>query len=95
MLKTCEFLNLGGLASPFLHIGAVNVETGTFKVFTGPTITVDEILASTAIPTMFRTVHIDNGQDKEVYWDGLFLQNPPIREFYQPSTSAAAKPDEI
>jgi NTE family protein len=82
-------------SSPLLHIGAVNIETGEFKVFTGPTITVDKILASAAIPTMFRAVHIDDEEDKGIYWDGLFSQNPPIREFLQPPSPASAKPDEI
>lgn len=82
-------------SSPLLHIGAVNVKTGDFKVFTGPTITVDKILASAAIPTMFRAVHINDKQDKGIYWDGLFSQNPPIREFLQPPSPASAKPDEI
>jgi NTE family protein len=92
------FKELRGLvkdSSPLLHIGAVNVETGEFKVFTGPTITVDKILASAAIPTIFRAVHIDDKQDKGIYWDGLFSQNPPIREFLQPPSPASTKPDEI
>jgi NTE family protein len=91
------FNELPGLvkeSSPLLHIGAVNVETGEFKVFTGPTITADKILASAAIPTMFRAVHIKDGEDEGIYWDGLFSQNPPIREFL-PESPAETKPDEI
>jgi NTE family protein len=43
------------------------------------------ILASAAIPTLFRAVPVGEG----TYWDGLFSQNPPIRELID------ARPDEI
>ena len=49
------------------------------------------ILASAAIPTLFRAVWIDH----KAYWDGLFSQNPPIRDFVQVSDSSDEKPDEI
>ena len=39
----------------------------------------------TAIPTLFKTVHTYGG----VYWDGLFSQNPPVRELPD------ARPSEI
>ena len=32
------------------------------------------MLASAAIPTLFRAIHVDGG----AYWDGLFSQNPPV-----------------
>jgi NTE family protein len=91
-------------SSPRLFVGAVDVLTGAFKVFrshrrasAGPGesweadtdaetgISVDAILASAAIPPVFRGVRI--GQS--VYWDGLFSQNPPVRELLE------AQPDEI
>lgn len=72
-------------SSPQLFIGAVNVLSGKFKVFQNAEITVEAILASTAIPNLFRAVRI--GQD--LFWDGLFSQNPPLRELTD------AKPDEI
>jgi NTE family protein len=46
---------------------------------------VETILASAAIPTLFRSVQLDDG----TYWDGLFSQNPPVRELVE------ARPDEI
>lgn len=81
--------------SPLLYIGAVNEASGAFKVFTGKDISVDKVLASAALPTIFRAVHIDEGRDRGVYWDGLFSQNPPVREFVQPATRREDKPDEI
>jgi NTE family protein len=74
-------------SSPMLLIGAVDVLSGQFKAFSSrrDKITAEMILASTALPTLFKAVHADGG----VYWDGLFSQNPPIRELPR------AKPDEI
>jgi NTE family protein len=72
---------------PALVVGAVDVLSGAFRAFDSrrDRITADMILASAAIPTLFESVHVDDG----VYWDGLFSQNPPIREL------AALAPDEI
>lgn len=43
------------------------------------------ILASAALPTLFKAAHVNGG----IYWDGLFSQNPPMRELPD------AQPDEI
>lgn len=83
--------------SPALMIGAVEVLSGNFKVFhshaTGktPGISVKALLASTAIPELFRAVPVDDG----LYWDGLFSENPPIRSFLAGKTAQNDKPDEI
>lgn len=63
--------------APVLHIGAVEVLTGHFEVFTGEDLRVESLLASAAIPELFRAVEVP-GQG--VYWDGLFSQNPPIHD---------------
>jgi NTE family protein len=81
--------------SPQLLVGAVNERTGQFKVFPGARITVDTILASAAVPNIFRTVRIRQGIDSGDYWDGLFSQNPPVRDFVSVPPNAADKPDEI
>ena len=84
-------------ASPTLMVGAVDVLSGDFTVFNSKAthpefgISVDALLASAAIPEMFRAVRIGQG----VYWDGLFSQNPPIRGFLSGHGSRDAKPDEI
>src|SRR5215204_2509561 len=88
--KHVDFGRLGELvepSSPLLLVGAANVLSGEFKAFSSrrDRIDVDMILASAAIPIMFRAVSIG----KDVYWDGLFSQNPPIRELPD------EKPDEI
>lgn len=74
--------------SPDLLVGAVDVRSGDFKVFRNSEINVSSILASAAIPTFLRAVPV-NGN---LYWDGLFSQNPPVRDFVD---GAVSKPDEI
>ena len=64
---------------PALLVGAVDVLTGEFRAFNSrrDRISAGTILASAAIPTLFRSVRLPDGG---TYWDGLFSQNPPVRE---------------
>jgi NTE family protein len=73
--------------APLLLVGAVDVLTGEFRAFDSrrEEISADMVLASAAIPTLFRAVHVGGG----TYWDGLFSQNPPVRELMD------AEPDEL
>lgn len=75
---------------PHLFVGAVDVESGSFEVFTDGEAGASALLASAAISTLFRAVEIDGAG----HWDGLFSQNPPIRHFVT-EVPAAEKPDEI
>jgi NTE family protein len=72
---------------PLLLVGAVDVLSGRFRAFHSrrDRIAADMILASAAIPTLFPAVQTEDG----VYWDGLFSQNPPVRELLE------AEPDEL
>ncbi len=71
--------------APGLLVGAVDVLTGGFTVFPGPAIRVESLLASAALPDLFPAVSLDG----RTYWDGLFSQNPPLRELTD------HRPDEI
>jgi NTE family protein len=64
---------------PVLLVGAVDVLSGEFRAFNSrrDLISAEAILASAAIPTLFRSVRPGDGG---TYWDGLFSQNPPVRE---------------
>lgn len=79
LLRFFDFDELRELAkkpnAPGLHIGAVEVLSGHFEVFSGPDLRVECLLASAAIPEMFRAVEVPG---RGFYWDGLFSQNPPI-----------------
>lgn len=74
-------------SSPLLVMGAVDVLSGDFRAFSSrrERITVDSVAASAAIPNLFRAVTTAGG----TYWDGLFSQNPPVRDLL------AALPDEL
>jgi NTE family protein len=76
---------------PTLLVGAASVLSGRFKVFKGKHVTVDAVLASAAIPTIFRAACIRGLP----YWDGLFSQNPPVRDLIDNVEPPSAKPDEI
>jgi len=65
--------------APLLQIGAVEVLSGHFELFTGEELCAEALLASAAIPEMFRAVTVPG---RGVYWDGLFSQNPPIHDLY-------------
>src|SRR5215211_7843961 len=87
-----EIQRLVRASSPKLLVGAVEVQSGEFKVFRNAEVTAETIFTSCALPMMFRAVRLG---DDEVYWDGLFSQNPPIRDFMREFPDAATKPDEI
>ena len=63
--------------APGLQLGAVEVLSGQFEVFTGKELCTECLLASAAIPELYRAVTVP---DRGVYWDGLFSQNPPIHD---------------
>jgi NTE family protein len=67
-----------GSDAPQLLLGAVAVLSGAFKAFDSRRgeVSVDAVLASAAIPTLFRSVPVEGG----LYCDGLFSQNPPVRD---------------
>ncbi len=60
-----------------LFISATQVRTGRVKVFENDNISVDTVMASACIPTIFQAVEIDG----EAYWDGAFMGNPVLYPF--------------
>lgn len=74
-------------ARPVLLIGATDVLNGDRVIFPGECLSYDDLIASAAVPPLFRAVHA-NGH---LYWDGLFTTNPPVREF----TDLEEKPNEL
>ena len=66
--------------APILRIGAVEVLSGHFELFSGEELCVECMLASAAIPELFRAVSVPG---RGVFWDGLFSQNPPIHDLVQ------------
>jgi NTE family protein len=74
-------------ARPKLLVGATDVLNGDRVVFEGEGLTYADLIASAAVPPLFRAVDADG----RLYWDGLFTTNPPVREF----TDLPERPDEI
>ncbi len=67
-----------------LFIAATNVWSGKIRVFTGPELTVDHVLASACLPMIFKAVEIDG----EPYWDGGYSGNPALFPlFYETKTN--------
>jgi NTE family protein len=60
-----------------LFISATNVHTGELRVFTRAEITPEVIMASAALPLLFRAVEIDGMP----YWDGGYSGNPAVIPF--------------
>ncbi len=92
LASVVDFDAVPGLATaraPELIVGTVDIESGTFETFTNGAVTPEAVLASAAVPQLFPAVEIDGDE----HWDGLFSQNPPIRDlFHVPPTR---KPDEL
>lgn len=77
---------------PHLMIGAVNVGNGEFVAFSSERAPGDDgislaaVLASAAIPWIFEAVNVpretpDGKIVERSFWDGLFSQNPPVKNF--------------
>lgn len=93
---------------PVLLIGAANVNAGVFAPFVGTPRhppSVDQVVASTALPDLYPSVAIATPTPADApgpgsphqtayYWDGLLSQNPPLGDFLA-FDDCAAKPDEI
>ena len=62
-----------------LFISATNVHTGRLRIFARDKITPDVVMASAALPFVFRAVEIDGIP----YWDGGYMGNPAIFPFLQ------------
>ncbi|MDB5961048.1 MAG: hypothetical protein JWP59_2342 [Massilia sp.] len=90
---------------PQLLIGAVDIDSGAFIAFSSECspedagVTLDAVAASACLPWVFRAQEIvavdpDTQQARATAcWDGLFSQNPPLRNFITDVNDAAKKPD--
>lgn len=78
-----DFDRVRSCADAKLFIAATNVWTGKIRIFKGPELSVDHVLASACLPMIFKTVEIDG----EPYWDGGYTGNPAIFPlFYETRT---------
>jgi NTE family protein len=75
--------------APELVVGTVDINAGVFETFTNEEVTVEAVLASAAVPTLFEAVEIHG----HYHWDGLFSQNPPVGDLMH--LSPERKPEEL
>jgi len=92
---------------PQLLLGAVDIGNGEFFAFSSERsrrnggISVESVLASAALPWLFQAVAIEHESPDgkpcppRRYWDGLFSQNPPIKNFISGLIDDSKKPDEF
>jgi len=57
-----------------LFICATNVRNGQPRIFNTPDLTLDMVLASACVPSMFQAVEVGG----EHFWDGGYMGNPPL-----------------
>jgi NTE family protein len=57
-----------------LFVAATNVRTGRGEIFRRGVLTVDHVMASACLPTLFQAVEVDG----DFYWDGGYAGNPPL-----------------
>jgi NTE family protein len=63
---------------PKLFIAATNVYTGKVRIFRRPELTLEMLMASACLPTVFKAVEIDGIP----HWDGGYMGNPVLFPFF-------------
>ena len=84
-----DFGKMDAARGPKLFINATNVRDGKPRIFQGREITVDAILASACLPTLYQAIEIDDPRTgrREAYWDGGYTGNPALYPlFYRTRT---------
>ncbi|MGO4327169.1 patatin-like phospholipase family protein [Cupriavidus sp. 2TAF22] len=74
LARMIDFEILRNCRSPRLFLCATNVLSGRIRVFGNHEISIQTVLASGCLPSLFQAVEIEG----EYYWDGGYMGNPPI-----------------
>lgn len=74
LAETIDFNRVNAGMGPRLYITATNVHTGKARVFTTGEVTLDAVLASACLPSVFKAVEIDGVP----HWDGGYVGNPAL-----------------
>jgi len=69
-----DFPAIARLLAPKVFVSATHVTTGRAEIFSGKRLTLQAVMASTCLPTLFQAVEIDG----QPYWDGGFSSNPAL-----------------
>ncbi|QOL80216.1 patatin-like phospholipase family protein [Pseudooceanicola spongiae] len=70
---------------PELFVCATKVRDGKIRVFSGPELTTEALLASACLPTVFTAVEFfdERSGRMEAFWDGGFSGNPALFPLYR------------
>jgi len=71
---TVDFDRVNACDAVKLFVTATNVRTGLPRTFRRGELTVDAVMASACLPTLYKAVEIDG----EPYWDGGYMGNPAL-----------------
>jgi NTE family protein len=80
VVRDLDFAHVCASEGPRFFVSATNVRTGKIRVFEGPEITPEALMASACVPTVFQAVEIGG----ETYWDGGYAGNPALFPLYEP-----------
>ncbi|RQO60600.1 patatin [Paucibacter sp. KBW04] len=69
-----DFEALARLEAPKVFVVATRVKNGKAEVFSGKRLSVDAVMASACLPTLFKAVEIEGDH----FWDGGYSGNPAI-----------------
>ncbi|MFD1378226.1 patatin-like phospholipase family protein [Fodinicurvata halophila] len=72
--STVDFDQVNSCELPKIFVTATNVRNGQARVFTQPHLSVETIMASACLPSVYQAVEIDG----EAYWDGGYIGNPAL-----------------
>ena len=72
--RQVDFAAIQRMHSLKLFVVATRVSTGQAEVFSGQRLTVDAVMASACLPTVFKAVEIEGDH----FWDGGYSGNPAI-----------------
>lgn len=76
--------NFGRPGAPTLVVSATQLRNGEARLFWDAEVTLDVLLASSCLPQLFPPVEIDG----ELYWDGGYASNPPLRPLIEAGAPA-------
>jgi NTE family protein len=82
--RLVDFDAVRGYVDLKLFISATNVHTGTARIFSREEISADVVMASAALPYVFRAVEIEGVP----YWDGGYSGNPALLPLIQSDGSS-------
>jgi NTE family protein len=86
LLERCvDFEAIQRCGGPRVFVSATQVSSGRAAIFSGDGLTLDAVLASTCLPTLFQAIEIDG----QAYWDGGYALNPAL----SPLVASCQHPD--